>query len=104
MADDAYTPQLHELPAKRKGERAQVGWCAKLRTFFCIVSEDGAATRYGTSPRQYVRPEQLFAAIRPQWAWNEPDEQMVHVLLCMDRAAGPPELAPLPWEQDGRGR
>lgn len=104
MADEPYTPPLHELPAKMPSQRVVAFWDHERRTFACTVCEDGATTRYGTSPRQYVRPEQLFAAIRRQWAWNEPDEQMVHVLLCMDRTAGPQAFTPLPWDAEGRGR
>lgn len=104
MPSDAYTPQRHALPAKLPGQSVEVFWNPGIRSFCAEIGELGATTRYGTSPRQYVRPEQLFTAIRGQWAWNEPDEQHVHVLLCMDRAAGPQEIVPPPWQDGGRGR
>ena len=103
MADEP-AQNLHWLPARRPGETVNVGWDAGLRTFYCIVAETDALTRYGTFPRQYVRPEQLFAAIRGQWAWNEADEQMVNTLLRIDRERGPQELSPPLWSDWGRGR
>ena len=104
MPGEPYVARRHELPAKQPGQHIECYWDVSLRSFAAVISEEGASTRYGTSPRQYMRPEQLFAALRGKWAWNEPDEQMVDYLLRCDRERAPQEPMPPLWADWRRGR